>query len=64
LVEGISEETDLLLQGRHSQQAPDIDGLTYISSGEAKVGEFVSVLVTDSHDYDLVGEIVSDENAY
>ncbi|MBK9040806.1 MAG: 30S ribosomal protein S12 methylthiotransferase RimO [Bdellovibrionales bacterium] len=64
LVEGISEETELLLQGRHSQQAPDIDGLTYISAGEATVGEIVSVLVTDSHDYDLVGEIVSDENAY
>lgn len=57
LVEGYSEETELLLKGRTSQQAPDIDGITYISSGEAEVGEIVSVRITDSHDYDLVGEI-------
>ncbi len=57
LVEGLSEETELLLQGRNSQQAPEIDGITYISAGEAKVGDIVSVLITDHHDYDLVGEI-------
>lgn len=57
LVEGVSQETDLLLEGRHSQQAPEIDGVTYISSGEAKVGDIVPVKITDSHDYDLVGEI-------
>jgi ribosomal protein S12 methylthiotransferase len=59
LVEGYSEETELLLVGRHSQQAPDIDGVTYINEGTAKVGETVRVLITESHDYDLVGSIVS-----
>jgi hypothetical protein len=44
-----------------SQQAPDIDGVTYINDGTAKVGDFVKVRITDSLDYDLVGEIVSDE---
>ena len=29
LVDGYSEETDLLLQGRHIGQAPEIDGVTY-----------------------------------
>jgi len=58
LVEGISEETELLLQGRHRGQAPDIDGLTYISSGEATPGDVVSVLVTEAGDYDLAGPIV------
>jgi ribosomal protein S12 methylthiotransferase len=58
VVEGLSEETDLLLQGRTSQQAPDIDGVVLINSGEAKVGEFVKVKVTDSMEYDLIGEIV------
>lgn len=57
LVEGYAEETELLLQGRSSQQAPDIDGVTYISSGQANVGDIVRVKVTDCHDYDLVGEI-------
>lgn len=58
LVEGYSEETDLLLQGRTSQQAPDIDGVVLINDGTAKKGEIVKVLITEAHDYDLVGEIV------
>lgn len=59
VVEGVSEETELLLQGRHRLQAPEIDGLTYINDGSAKTGELVKVLITDSHDYDLVGRIIN-----
>jgi ribosomal protein S12 methylthiotransferase len=58
VVEGFSEETDLLLQGRMSQQAPEIDGVVLINDGQAKVGQFVKVKVTDSMEYDLIGEIV------
>ncbi len=58
LVEGLSEETELLLQGRHSQQAPDIDGVTYINDGQASPGDMVRVEITDAMDYDLVGKIV------
>jgi ribosomal protein S12 methylthiotransferase len=58
LVEGLSEETDLLLQGRTSQQAPDIDGVVLINDGQANVGDMVQVLITDSMEYDLIGEIV------
>lgn len=58
VVEGYSEETDLLLQGRMSQQAPDIDGVVLINDGEAKIGQFVKVKVTESMEYDLIGEIV------
>lgn len=58
IIDGVSEETDLLLQGRTSQQAPGIDGVVLISEGEAKPGDMVDVLITDSHDYDLVGRIV------
>jgi len=58
IVEGVSEETDLLLKGRSSRQAPDIDGMVYITSGQANIGEIVSVKITDSSDYDLIGEIV------
>lgn len=60
LVEGFSEETDLLLVGRHSQQAPDIDGVTYINDGQAQVGDMVQVEITDAMDYDLIGGIVQD----
>jgi ribosomal protein S12 methylthiotransferase len=58
LVEGYSEETELLLKGRTARQAPDIDGLVYITAGNANVGDIVSLRITDSSDYDLIGEIV------
>ncbi len=58
LVEGYSDETDLLLKGRSSRQAPDIDGLVYITAGMANVGDIVPVRVTDSSDYDVIGEIL------
>jgi len=57
LVEGYSEETELLLKGRSSRQAPDVDGLVYITSGNANVGDIVRLKITDSSDYDLIGEI-------
>lgn len=60
LVEGLSEETDLLLQGRAAFQAPEIDGITYINSGTASPGEIKEVLITEAHPYDLVGEIIDE----
>jgi ribosomal protein S12 methylthiotransferase len=63
LVEGVSDETDLLLKGRHAGQAPDIDGVTYINSGTASPGQVVQVLVDQAHDYDLVGGIVGPQPA-
>lgn len=58
IVEGFSEETDLLLQGRFWGQAPDIDGVVLINDGTAEVGDMVKVHVTESMEYDLIGEIV------
>ncbi|MGH9318649.1 MAG: 30S ribosomal protein S12 methylthiotransferase RimO [Vicinamibacteria bacterium] len=58
LVEGPSEETDLLLQGRGEHQAPGIDGVVLINEGEASPGTFVDVEVLEAHPYDLVGRIV------
>jgi ribosomal protein S12 methylthiotransferase len=58
LVEGMSEESDLLLQGRHACQAPEVDGVTYINDGLAKPGEVVRVKIEQTGDYDLVGAIV------
>jgi ribosomal protein S12 methylthiotransferase len=61
LVEGASEETEHLLAGRHAQQAPEIDGLTYVNDGVAYPGEIVTVEVTDAADYDVVGRVVARE---
>jgi ribosomal protein S12 methylthiotransferase len=58
LVEGVSAETDLLLRGRTSQQAPDIDGLVYLNAGYAAAGAIVDARVTEAHGYDLVAGIV------
>ncbi len=58
LVEGYSDETDLLLAGRAVCQAPDVDGQVYITAGLANVGDIVSLKITDSSEYDLIGEIV------
>ncbi len=58
LVEGLSDETDLLLQGRTRYQAPDIDGCVLINEGETRSGEIVAVEITEAQIYDLVGRIV------
>jgi ribosomal protein S12 methylthiotransferase len=58
LVEGVSAETDLLLKGRTSQQAPEIDGLVYLNAGRARVGEIVDARVSEAHGYDLVAGII------
>jgi ribosomal protein S12 methylthiotransferase len=57
LVEGFSEETELLLRGRSVRQAPDVDGQVYITAGQADVGDIVNLKITDSSEYDLIGEI-------
>lgn len=58
LVEGYHDETELLLQGRHQGQAPDIDGKVIINEGMANPGDIVEVEITEVLDYDLVGRIV------
>jgi ribosomal protein S12 methylthiotransferase len=58
LVEGISDESDLLLQGRWWGQAPEVDGSVYLANGTARPGEIRKVLVTDAADYDLMADFI------
>jgi ribosomal protein S12 methylthiotransferase len=62
LLEGPSEESDLLLEGRSSMHAPEIDGKLYITDvPEGMIpspGEFYRCQITETHDYDLVAKIV------
>jgi ribosomal protein S12 methylthiotransferase len=60
LVEGVSHETELLWQGRLATQAPEVDGLVYINDGAVRAGTIQLVHITETHDYDLVGEVVSE----
>src|ERR1700733_2634518 len=63
LVEGASEETPLLWEGRTEHQAPEIDGKVYINDfgpfEQLTPGQFYQCEITESQDYDLVGRIVS-----
>ena len=56
LIEGFNKEDNLLL-GRTFFQAPDIDGIVYVTKGEASTGDLVEVKITDASAYDLFGEI-------
>ncbi len=73
LIEGLSEETDLLLEARHEGMAPEIDGVVYINDVRTDLtyppqacrdaplpvaGDFVKVEITDASTYDLVGHVV------
>ncbi len=58
LIEGISKESDLLLEGRATFQAPEIDGCVYITDGQCQAGEISMVKINEAHTYDLVGEVI------
>ena len=61
LVEGPSADSDLVWEARLSTQAPDIDGVCYISDpGESplRAGEFRTMRIIEAHDYDLTGELI------
>ena len=60
LIEGLSRETDLLLEGRTRYQAPDVDGCVYINDGVARPGDIVQVRITETQVYDLLGEIIEE----
>jgi ribosomal protein S12 methylthiotransferase len=62
IVEGPCEETEHLLEGRLRSQAPEIDGRLLINDTggrDVAPGAIVRVLISDAHEYDLVGGIVS-----
>ena len=62
VLEGTSEETDLLLEGRTPMHAPEIDGKVFVNDFpdgvEPKFGKFYRCEITEAHDYDLVARIV------
>lgn len=53
LVDGME---DLALVSRLQTQAPEIDGVVYLSETEARPGEFIEVTITDATEYDLMGK--------
>jgi ribosomal protein S12 methylthiotransferase len=60
LIEGLSQESDLLLQGRCDFQAPEIDGLTYITEikNDIAPGIMVEAEIYDTHEFDLFARVI------
>jgi ribosomal protein S12 methylthiotransferase len=62
LLEGESEETELLLEGRTAMHAPEIDGKVFVNDFPEEIaprpGQFYRCEITEAHDYDLVARII------
>lgn len=62
LVEGESEDSQLLWEGRTAMHAPEIDGKVYITDfadeRELEPGSFHRCEITEAHDYDLVARLL------
>ena len=62
LLQGFSDESDLLLEGRTAMHAPEIDGKVFVSDVAPgltpEAGQFYRCRITGAHDYDLVARIV------
>lgn len=47
--------------GRTQNDAPDIDGKVFFTSEKPlKIGDYVKIKITDTLDYDLIGEVISE----
>ena len=57
LIEGLNDHNGFL-KGRTPSQAPEIDGVTYLTKGQADPGGIFDVIITDVSEYDLMGEII------
>jgi ribosomal protein S12 methylthiotransferase len=62
LLEGTSEESDLLLEGRTVMHAPEIDGKVFINDVPEgtvpEAGKFYRAQIVEAHHYDLVAKIL------
>ena len=62
LLEGESEETELLLEGRTVMHAPEIDGKVFVNEVPEEIdpqpGQFYRCEITEAHDYDLIARIL------
>jgi ribosomal protein S12 methylthiotransferase len=57
LVEGVSSESEYLMEGRWYGQAPGIDGVTYLTDGQVPPGSLVRARVTQASDYDIAATL-------
>lgn len=61
MIDGVSSESEYLLEGRTRGQALEIDGKVLTTDGTARPGEIVKVKIEQNFEYDFVGPIVENE---
>lgn len=62
MVDGLSDESDLLLDGRHEGQAPEIDGKVILCDGTAQPGEIVRARIMRAGEHDLIASLDLDRD--
>jgi ribosomal protein S12 methylthiotransferase len=66
LLEGPSQETELLWEARMPSQAPEIDGVCYINDDNETTmapGQLRRMRITEAHDYDVIGGLIDEAPA-
>jgi ribosomal protein S12 methylthiotransferase len=64
LLEGPSSESELVWEARLEGMAPEIDGKVFVTDiaaedgSEPCTGDIVTVEITETHDYDLIGRVI------
>lgn len=61
MIDGVSTESEYLLEGRTRGQALEIDGKVLTTDGTARPGEIVKVKIEQNFEYDFIGPIVENE---
>jgi ribosomal protein S12 methylthiotransferase len=59
LIDGVSPEHDLVVQGRLEGQAPEIDSVVYLTGcdpSECRPGQLISARIVGARGYDLIAE--------
>ena len=58
IIDKESELENIKYEGRSYMDAPEIDGIVYITEGKTEIGNIIKVEITDAWEYDLVGKII------
>ncbi len=61
MIDGVSSESEYMLEGRTRGQALEIDGKVLTNDGTAKAGDIVKVKIEQNFQYDFIGPIIEEE---
>ncbi|MFO7895524.1 MAG: 30S ribosomal protein S12 methylthiotransferase RimO [Candidatus Cloacimonadales bacterium] len=62
IIDKLGEQGEFIYEGRSYFDAPEIDGIVFIESGQAEIGKVYQVEIVDAWEYDLIGRINNEHN--